>query len=247
MKYFMIIWNFLILLLGIAIVGIGVWLVVDKNSGQYVDDFAREANSDFIINFSRVSDPSFFETLAYLLIAFGGVVVIIAFLGYCGAMRESQVLLAACFGCLFIVFGVLVGVGIWVYVERDEIDVDEERLRPVIKEMIDDAVSKYNTDKSSKDFMDAVQTKFKCCGGDKASLDYLSVLSLPDSCEMLYRFTGCVNPYYEHVASHIGVKQFFGDKMTVAMAVALGVAGTLIVAMILTLLLCCAVRRSGSY
>nr|KAG5701592.1 hypothetical protein BaRGS_019281 [Batillaria attramentaria] len=214
-------------ILGIAIVGIGVWLVVDKDSGQFVDEFVKETSDDFIINYSRVAEPSFYETLSYLLIAFGAVVVIIAFLGYCGAMRESQVLLGACFCCLFIIFGALVGIGIWVYIEKDDIDVDETRLKPVVREMIDDAIKKYETDDASRDFMDQVQLKFDCCGGSRAVLDYSPMTSIPDSCKLMNRATGCVDPYYEHVKSHIGVKQFFSDKMTIAMAVALGVAGAL--------------------
>lgn len=247
LKYFMIIWNFIILILGIAIVGVGVWLVVDKDSGQFVDETLGEINDDFIINYSRVSDPSFFETLSYLLIAFGAVVVIIAFLGYCGAMRESQVLLAACFVCLFIIFGVLVGVGIWAYIEKDDVDIDQERLYPVVKSMVDDAVKQYSKDAASKDFMDTLQDKFECCGGSNAALDYANTGGPPDSCAMLYLTKGCVDPYFMHVRKHIGVKEWFGTKLTIAMAVALGVAGSLIVAMILTLCLCCAVRRSGSY
>eukprot|EP00916_Digyalum_oweni_P002345 GHVL01004297.1.p1 GENE.GHVL01004297.1~~GHVL01004297.1.p1 ORF type:complete len:252 (+),score=4.29 GHVL01004297.1:124-879(+) len=176
LKYLMIIWNFVILILGIAITGIGVWMVVDKDSGKFVDEFVEDDR--FIISYSRVSDPGVFETLAYILIVFGAITVVIAFLGYCGAMRESQCLLGACFALLFIIFSALVGIGIYLYIKKDDMDVDREKLRPVVGEMLRDAVDNYFKDEASKNFMDAVQTKYQCCGADKgggglrSNLDY---------------------------------------------------------------------------
>ncbi|KAK7110276.1 CD9 antigen-like [Littorina saxatilis] len=244
LKYLMIIWNFVILILGIAITGIGVWMVVDKDSGKFVDEFVEDDR--FIISYSRVSDPGVFETLAYILIVFGAITVVIAFLGYCGAMRESQCLLGACFALLFIIFSALVGIGIYLYIKKDDMDVDREKLRPVVGEMLQDAVDNYYKDEASKNFMDAVQNKYQCCGADYGAVDYAPTLSIPAIC-ITAGLKPCLDPYYEHVASTIGVKQFFSGKMTIAMGVALGVAGALILAMILTLILCCSVRRSGSY
>lgn len=245
LKYLMIIWNFLILLLGFAILGVGIWMVVDKDSGRFVDEAVGD-DSPFIINYSEVSDPNLYQTLAYILIVFGAITVIIAFLGYCGAVRESQCLLATCFGLLFIIFAALVGVGIYLYIKKDEIDVDKERLAPIIRKMLDEGVKNYNTDPESAKFMDAVQTKYDCCGAEGGATDY-GIQMPPSSCSQLWLNQPCFPPYYEHVVNTIGVKQFFSSKMTIAMAVALGVAGALVLAMILTLVLCCSIRRSGSY
>ncbi|KAL8613102.1 hypothetical protein ACOMHN_035043 [Nucella lapillus] len=245
LKYLMIIWNFLILLLGIAIVGIGVWMVMDKDSGRFVDETLGD-DSPFIINYSDVSDPNLYQTLAYILIIFGAITVIIAFLGCCGAMRESQCLLAMCFGLLFIIFAALLGVGIYLYIKKDDVDVDEQRLKPLIKKTLTDAVKQYYTDPESKKFMDAVQIKYDCCGAEVGATDF-GLQTPPKSCNRMTYTSPCFDPYYDHVRKTIGVNQFFSSKMTIAMAVALGVAGALILAMILTLVLCCSVRRSGSY
>ncbi|XP_076466492.1 CD9 antigen-like [Babylonia areolata] len=245
LKYVMIIWNFLILILGFAIVGVGVWMVVDKDSGKFVDEAVGD-ESPFIINYSDVSDPNLYQTLAYILIVFGAITVIIAFLGYCGAVRESQCLLATCFGLLFIIFAALVGVGIYLYIKKDEIDVDKERLAPIIRDALDSGVRNYDSDEESKNFMDAVQKRYDCCGAENGISDYKLQLP-PASCSPLVYNKGCFDPYFKDVQESIGVKQFFSDKMTIAMAAALGVAGALILAMILTLVLCCSVRRSGSY
>lgn len=73
-------------------------MVVDKDSGKFVDDMV---DSNLIINYSRVSDSNLFELTGYLLIGLGVVVVVIALLGLCGALRESQCLLGTVGGVEF--------------------------------------------------------------------------------------------------------------------------------------------------
>ena len=68
-------------------------MVVDKDSGQFVDDVVSSDNR-VVIPYGDVSDGGMFGVLAYVLIAFGAITIVIAFLGYCGAMRESQCMLA---------------------------------------------------------------------------------------------------------------------------------------------------------
>ncbi|XP_025094603.1 CD9 antigen-like [Pomacea canaliculata] len=243
LKYLMIIWNFLILLLGLAILGIGVWVVVDKDSGKFVDDMV---DSNLIINYSRVSDSNLFELTGYLLIGLGVVVVVIALLGLCGALRESQCLLGTCFVVLFLIFGALLGVGIWVYIEKDNMDVDNEKLYYYLKEVLDEAVENYGKDEESKKFMDAVQKKFDCCGSERGFPDYGAISPGLAAC-ITNLNQPCLPRYKQYVEERIGLKQFFSGRMTVTVAVALGLAGALVLAMVFTLILCCAVRRSGSY
>lgn len=247
LKYLMIVWNFIILLLGIAILGIGVWMVVDKDSGKFMDELTP-ADSPFIINYSRVSDQNMYVGLAYALIAFGSIVTIIAFLGYLGAMKESQCLLGTCFVLLFLIFCALIGVGIYMYIKRDEMNVDEKKLRELVTKMLTDAVKNYHDDPQSKKFMDSIHVKYECCGAEMGMADWAIAFNPPpESCNFLNSLKPCVPPYFENIKENIGVQQFFSGKFTVSLGVALGAAGALIVAMILTLILCCSIRRSGSY
>ncbi|PVD34144.1 hypothetical protein C0Q70_05407 [Pomacea canaliculata] len=92
------------MLLGCAILGVGIWLRVDPNVAKYVNQ-AEEINVFF--------------TLAYILMAIGIIIMVIGFLGCCGAIRESQCMLGAFFLLLFIIFAILLGAGIWAVVEKD--------------------------------------------------------------------------------------------------------------------------------
>lgn len=78
--YLMLLW-FLLQLLGCAMLGVGIWLLVS-------DDFTKYSDAD--------DSLSFIYTGAYILVAIGGLIMIIGFLGCCGAIRESQCML----GCV---------------------------------------------------------------------------------------------------------------------------------------------------
>ena len=56
----------------------------------------------------ELTEPTVIEQLAYILIAAGAFIFIISFLGYCGAIKESRVLLTA-YG-LFIIIIILLQV-----------------------------------------------------------------------------------------------------------------------------------------
>lgn len=65
-------------LLGCAILAVGIWILVGDNFNKYVDG---------------AEEFAFLQTGAYILIVIGVVIMVIGFLGCCGAIRESQVML----------------------------------------------------------------------------------------------------------------------------------------------------------
>ena len=70
---------FLFQLLGLGVLGVGIWLLVTEYS-------AREV--------SVLVGSNFFEIGTYLLIAGGGTIALMAFCGCCGTMREDRCVLA---------------------------------------------------------------------------------------------------------------------------------------------------------
>ena len=54
------------------------------------------------------SNPSVLDHTAYILIAIGGFVFIISFLGYCGSLQESRVMLTSYGLFLIIIFALQV-------------------------------------------------------------------------------------------------------------------------------------------
>ena len=65
-------------LLGCAILGVGIWVLFDKNFSKYVD------NSEHF---------NMLYTGAYVFIAVGLIIMIVGFFGCCGAIRENQCML----------------------------------------------------------------------------------------------------------------------------------------------------------
>uniref|UniRef100_A0A672RLA8 Tetraspanin 2 n=1 Tax=Sinocyclocheilus grahami TaxID=75366 RepID=A0A672RLA8_SINGR len=56
----------------------------------------------------------------YILIAAGGLVMLVGFFGCCGAVRESQCLLGLFFTCLLVIFGAEVAAGVFGFLNKDK-------------------------------------------------------------------------------------------------------------------------------
>ncbi|KAL5006685.1 hypothetical protein ScPMuIL_015491 [Solemya velum] len=198
-KYLMFAFNFLFWLLGCAILGIGIWVRVDENFEKYTED-----SEEFAMLY----------TGAYILIAVGVMIMVIGFLGCCGAIRENQCMLGLFFAFLFLIFAVLLGAGIWAIVAKESV---QETIDDVLKA----AVKKYDTDKSSKQLMDNIQLDFNCCGATKGIEDYTLTIraEMRTSCG-LNQATPCNKK----------VHQFFADNLLIIAGVAIGIAVILILA-----------------
>uniref|UniRef100_A0A8C5ZDJ1 Tetraspanin n=1 Tax=Marmota marmota marmota TaxID=9994 RepID=A0A8C5ZDJ1_MARMA len=76
MKYLMFVFNFFIFLGGTCLLGAGIWVMVDPTGFREV----------------VAANPLLF-TGAYVLLAMGGLLFLLGFLGCCGAVRENKCLL----------------------------------------------------------------------------------------------------------------------------------------------------------
>nr|KAG5694147.1 hypothetical protein BaRGS_001474 [Batillaria attramentaria] len=199
---------------------VGIWLRVDPNVSKYV---------------LQLSEINVIFTLAYVLMAIGVFVMIIGFLGCCGAIRGEPVHAGNVFECLlvgvffillFIIFAILLGFGIFAVVVKDS-------LKDEVREMLKRGVDKYDANNpETTDVMDAIQTNFHCCGAD-GSMDYEKTKNVPDSCQPEYRSVGCADGFFEYIAEHL---------IIVAAGVAIALAIVLILGMIFSMVLCCALR-----
>lgn len=86
-KYILCLFNFALFWAGAAVLGIGIWLCADQNSFLTLIKFTQQEN------IQNLAQPAVISQSAYLLIAAGAFVFIVSFLGYCGAVKESRVLL----------------------------------------------------------------------------------------------------------------------------------------------------------
>merc|ERR1719184_525180 len=69
-------------------------------------NFANKEDAEMILK--EFVEPAVIEQAAYILIALGAFIFIISFLGYCGAIKESRVLLTAYAIFLIIIFALQV-------------------------------------------------------------------------------------------------------------------------------------------
>ncbi|XP_067655596.1 CD9 antigen-like isoform X2 [Haliotis asinina] len=209
-KYLMFAFNFLFWLLGMAILAIGIWVRVDPNFSQFMDQTVS-------------SNPTY--VAAYLFIAIGCIVVVIGFFGCCGAIRESQCLLGLFFISLFIIFCVLLGAGIYCVVQKDSI-------KAVVGDFLQDSVNNYKNRQEAKDAMDKIQKDLECCGSTTGADDYPTTGTVPDSCAKPNYNRPCVNELFSKLSSHL----------IIVAGVAIGVALIMILGMIFSMVLCCAIR-----
>ncbi|CRK86166.1 CLUMA_CG000019, isoform A [Clunio marinus] len=99
-KYTLCFFNFFFFLFGSITLALGLWMLFDKKS---LVTLLRSVDEE---NVTRFTEPQLIEQSVYIFIGIGGLMFVLGFLGYCGAMRESQCLLSL-YGVLIIVLLVL--------------------------------------------------------------------------------------------------------------------------------------------
>jgi len=181
--------NFLLWLGGAGLFGLSVWLLVNPES---FFDFAEDTNN--LINGDNATLPEeltvFTDKIAnglYLSMAAGIILLLVGFLGCCGAARKSRCMLNsyAIIMILAILFEIAVAVVIFVY-SGD------------VNTILTDILKKYHPDSDQpeaqtlREFVDNLQESQKCCGwtdkNDFAGNEFLGNtnstvdINVPDSC-----------------------------------------------------------------
>ncbi|XP_062304433.1 tetraspanin-1-like [Osmerus eperlanus] len=151
LKLMMFIFNFCIFAAGAVILGVGVWVKVDSGSLLGVLNDIKDA-------------PSELQQLAnvgYLLIAIGAVLVVMGFLGCCGAIRESRCMLLMFFIIVLIIFIAEVAGAVIILVFQPQFQkILDELSSKVISSIRDD----YGKEESLTVLWNSTMTELKCCG-----------------------------------------------------------------------------------
>jgi len=167
-KYVLCLFNFVFFVVGSVVLCIGVWLAVDKTSFIHLTKFSQ-THLDQGVQFDNqvkgiireLTEPTVIEQGAYILIAAGAFIFIISFLGYCGAIKESRVLLTA-YGLFIIIIAVLQIAAI--VLATFYIPQAEEKT----KDFFQHTIRKYYTTKNRRDAVtlswDFMQAELECCG-----------------------------------------------------------------------------------
>jgi CD9 antigen len=223
LKYLMFVFNFIFWLVGCALLAVGIWAKVDE----------RSLNS--LIENDKISGN--LSVAAWILIIVGSIIMVLGFLGCCGAIRESQCMLALFFIFLFIIFAALLSVGIYVYISFQE---NPQTLKQEVTQPLVDCVKKYYNDTACHKKLDTLNRDLSCCGG--VTGDFVKTYDdarAEAACGKTYKTQkGCGDKLFELTEKKLR------EYLVIFVAIAFGIATIMLLGMIFAMLLCCAIRET---
>ncbi|OXA57543.1 CD151 antigen [Folsomia candida] len=155
-KYCLCLFNFVFVVFGMALLGFGIWLVADQSSVVTLLKFAdHETIRDYGTNATVI------EQLGYVLIAMGAFIFVISFLGYCGTLKESRLLLGAYAFFLTLIFILEIVLVVLVVVYRKEA---EGETRSILTISVQNHFSTRERANAFTVALDFLQAEGHCCG-----------------------------------------------------------------------------------
>ncbi|XP_056144214.1 tetraspanin 35 [Lampris incognitus] len=237
LKVMMFAFNGIIFLAGAGILGVGIWVKVDSGSVLGVLQQIQDAPAELgqLLN------------VGYLLIAVGAVLLIIGFLGCCGAVRESRCMLLLFFVIVLVVFIAEVAGAVVILVFRP---LAEELISKLGKQATKNIRDDYGRNSDVTGLWNTTMDTLKCCGfngyNDFTGSPYYNETShqYPPQC-CLHAASPC-SAAAAQTASNTTItgcfpkfKKLIEDNSVVIIAVALGIAALEVCAMIVSMTLYC--------
>ncbi|KAG8509105.1 CD9 antigen [Galemys pyrenaicus] len=218
-------------LAGIAVLAIGLWLRFDSQTKSI---------------FEQENHNSSFYTGVYILIGAGALMMLVGFLGCCGAVQESQCMLGLFFGFLLVIFAIEIAAAIWGYSHKDEVIKQ-------VQEFYKDTYNKLkNKDELQRDTLKAIHAALKCCGVVGGVEQFITDIC-PES--------NILESILQRPCPE-AIKEVFDNKFHIIGAVGIGIAVVMvsvgvwreaglgvgvpgqIFGMVFSMILCCAIRRN---
>nr|XP_015817052.2 CD9 antigen isoform X2 [Nothobranchius furzeri] len=217
LKYAMFVFNFMFWLAGTAVLAVGLWLRFDSRTKGL---------------FEGEDSPSVFFTGVYILIAAGALMMVVGFLGCCGAIKESPCLLGLFFLFLLVIFAVEVAAGIWGFSNRETVVED-------VTEFYKQTYDNYKTTKQEalKETLRLIHFGLDCCGPTGTVID-----SIKDICPKQEGLEIIVTK-----SCPKAIDEVFNNKLHIIGGVGIGIGVIMIFGMIFSMILCCAIKRSRDF
>jgi len=159
-KYLLFLTNILIFILGLAVLGCGVWVLVDKPSFLDLFDQAETILPDEL---SGKFDLNLYSSAAYIIIIVAAIVVVVSFFGCFGAWKESKCMLGTYFVFILGLFIVMVVGAVLGYTGNFEESM-ETPLMTALKSYNDSATDSDTEAFAYKKIWNEVQSELQCCG-----------------------------------------------------------------------------------
>jgi len=231
-KYLVFFFNFLVFVVGAAILGVSLAVRFSNDAQKYFEKLLSQVKD---VDISSMYIP------LYVLMAIGALLLLTGFLGCCGAFAENTCLLSLFFAIILILFIAELGCGIAILVNKTSFE-----------NKINDGITKqmnkfYTLSKDERDAIDTMQKDLKCCGCINQT-DYTAKgLTPPDSCNVP---TSTPSPsplpsppklYPEGCCSKVWREA--EGQLAIVGGVAIGILVIELLAMIFSCILCQAFRR----
>ncbi|KAL4656014.1 tetraspanin-1-like [Arapaima gigas] len=144
-KVMMILFNLLIFLAGAGLLAVGIWVSVDGGSFlKVLGPFSNEATQ--------------FVNIGYFCIVIGAVLLLLGFLGCCGAQKESKCLLILFFSIVLIIFIAEIAAAVVALVYSSFVQsLLQAWAKPALQQQ-------YGSNKIITQMWNTTMTELKCCG-----------------------------------------------------------------------------------
>ncbi|KAM4523741.1 tetraspanin-9 [Fundulus diaphanus] len=214
-KYLVFLFNLLFWICGCVILGVGIYLKVSKDGNAIVDQYL----------------PSF-----ELMISIGVIIMVIGFLGCCGAYRENRCMLMMFFILLLLIFILLLAAGILAAIQQKQV---KEWVEGKLKEIspIDSQPPNVIQD------MEKLQRELKCCGLTTGPGDWKTVPA-SCSCNSTAVADKCSNKIYQEPCL-TKIIDYMKNNMQISLGIAFAIAIILIFGMAFSMTLFCQIRKAG--
>ncbi|XP_053834340.1 tetraspanin-8 [Vidua macroura] len=227
MKYSMFIFNFLFWVCGCIILGISIWIRV-SGAQQGVDS-------------SMLAGVN-------LLIAVGAIIMILGFLGCCGAVKESRCMLMLFFIALLLILILQVTGGVLGAVYKPQV---EAVFNLTLSESVHALQSTTGEYKEYREEFQKLEKKYQCCGLQNGPEDWGENFNKQKDicqCELEKTSDLCIN--YKNTSRYIYKKscgevimQQIKDNLVIIMGIAFGLAVVEILGLVFSMTLYCQIGR----
>ncbi|XP_012729207.1 CD9 molecule a isoform X1 [Fundulus heteroclitus] len=214
-KFLMFAFNLVFWLAGTAVLAIGLWLKLDSQTKGL---------------FEGPDPPYVFYTGVYILIGVGVLMMVVGFLGCCGAIQESPWMLGLFFFFLLIIFGIVIAAGIWGFSNQTK----------VVNDISATYTQMYNSykktgDESLKKALRVIHDGLYCCGV-KGAMEETEPDLCPRAEQQLEKLITKKCPEV--------IEEVFFSKLHIIGGVGITIGVVLVFGLIFSMLLCCAIRKS---
>lgn len=229
MKYSMFIFNFLFWVCGSIILGVSVWIRVSKDAQQELE-----------------IDSSLFAGVD-LLIAVGSIIMVLGFLGCCGAIKESRCMLLLFFIGLLLILILQVTGGILGAVYRSQI---ETSLNKTLVESVNSLQSSTEESKKFQEKFQKFERENQCCGLLNGPADWGKNFNAPlgssKICACELKNPSCTffqGRYVYKTPCGEVIVEFLEDHLLIIMGIAFGLAVVEILGLGFSMSLYCQIQR----